>query len=629
MIRRLFLSLFAFALLGLSLTASAQSDPLPVPADATAPTGPVERTAADLEAIRQLDEAGMRAARSMTPRAISHFVIPQTIRVGIVFDYTNDQTFNATWENRHCSTWLANGQPVYEVRELDFRQYVKDVLPNEWGATWPVESLRAGGVAAKMFAWWRINITEQYPGTFRPVGLHVVNNTCDQFYLPGQANAQTDAAVDYTWPYRLHENEIVKEIHYLATADQCANAQASYGWPRCLPQWETYYMGLEGATWYDMIYQYYSPISISVTDDIAVNTNVLKNPNFNTDTTYWTVSGTAQGTAVNGGVFNFYRNASGSALIRQEVGVLISPNSQLQMQVMMGNSSAVPKQVTARIMRGDGGATAASCTFTLDPNTPPQKHIIWGVTPAAWSGVRVQITAESADDTPAYLVDKVKLFYKPGSVPAESCVAPPPGKPQIVAPVASTMYENDLTVLLTEGKSNYRTGYDAAFHIQIDNNSDFSSPYFDNSGDLADEPALSLYLPGRTWHIRARQFDGIDRYSAWTAGVAFMTDPLPDKPVLSGPSGDVPADGQSFGWTAGLQTDKYQLIVKNNAGKLLAKVNLVLPSASCDAAVCSVPLASVPVNWKPNKTYVWFVKAINAAGKVKSAKTSFRLIAAP
>src|SRR5690606_30011762 len=111
----------------------------------------------------------------------------------------------------------------------------------------------------------------------RPQGVHVVNNTCDQFYLPGYANAQTNNAVDYTWPYRLHNNEYVLEIHYLATADQCTNAQINLGWPRCLPQWTTYDMALAGASWQDMIYQYYSPISISVTDDIPVNTNVLKN----------------------------------------------------------------------------------------------------------------------------------------------------------------------------------------------------------------------------------------------------------------------------------------------------------------------------------------------------------------
>ena len=64
MIRRLFLSIFAFALLGLSMTANAQSDPLPVPSEATTPTLPVERTAADLEAIRQMDEAAMRDAGS-------------------------------------------------------------------------------------------------------------------------------------------------------------------------------------------------------------------------------------------------------------------------------------------------------------------------------------------------------------------------------------------------------------------------------------------------------------------------------------------------------------------------------------------------------------------------------------
>lgn len=624
MIRRVLLSIFAFALLGLSMSASAQSDPLPLPADPTAPTGPVERTAADLEAIRQLEEAGIRAGRASNPRAASHFIMPTTIRVGIVVDYTNQDTIDDTWDNIHCSTWLANGQPVYNVIEMDFREYIKNVLPNEWVYNWHPESLRAGAVSAKMFAWWRYNILENYPSV-RPNGVHVVNNTCDQVFRENSHRPSTNQAVDQTWPYRLHSNEYVVEIHYLARDYQCD----ATGWPRCLPQWTTQDMALAGATWQDMIYQYYSPISISVTQDIAVNTNVLKNPNFNEGTAYWTVSPTTQGATVSNGTLSFYRNASGNALIRQEAGVLISPNSQLQMQVLLGNTSAVPKQVTARIMRGDGGATAGECTFTLDPNTPLMKHIVWGITPSAWSGVRVQLTAESADGAPAYLVDKVKLLYKPSSVPPALCVAPPPGKPKIVTPVSGTMYENDLTVVLTEGAGNFRTGYDAAFHIQIDNNSDFSSPHFDNGADLADLPELSLYLPGKTWYIRARQFDGIDRYSAWTGAVQFMTDPLPDKPVANAPIGDVPADGQNFVWTVGLQTDRYQLVVKNKKGKMLAKVNFVLPSASCDASVCTVPVASVPVNWKMGKPYTWLVKAINTSGKTKSPKAVFRLIAAP
>ena len=174
-----YLLVFVFALLGLSMTASAQSDPLPLPANATAPTGPVERTADDIAAIRQLEEAGMRAGRASNPRAASHFDIPRTIRIGLVIDYTNQDTINATSGNIHCSAWLANGQPVYSVIEMDFREYIKNVLPNEWVITGIPNRYVPGAVSAKMFAWWRYNILEI--SDCGPRGVNVVNNTAIRY----------------------------------------------------------------------------------------------------------------------------------------------------------------------------------------------------------------------------------------------------------------------------------------------------------------------------------------------------------------------------------------------------------------------------------------------------------------
>ncbi len=41
----------------------------------------------------------------------------------------------------------------YTVQVVDFKDYVKHVLPNEWISSWPGEALRAGAMAAKMYAW--------------------------------------------------------------------------------------------------------------------------------------------------------------------------------------------------------------------------------------------------------------------------------------------------------------------------------------------------------------------------------------------------------------------------------------------------------------------------------------------
>src|SRR3990172_12989059 len=53
----------------------------------------------------------------------------------------------------YCDTSLP-----YTLQVVDFKDYVKHVLPNEWISSWPREALRAGAMAAKMYAWTYISI---------------------------------------------------------------------------------------------------------------------------------------------------------------------------------------------------------------------------------------------------------------------------------------------------------------------------------------------------------------------------------------------------------------------------------------------------------------------------------------
>jgi hypothetical protein len=48
--------------------------------------------------------------------------------------------------------------PDYQIHVVDFNSYVKHVLPREMSPSWPTEALRAGGMTAKMYAWyWTVN----------------------------------------------------------------------------------------------------------------------------------------------------------------------------------------------------------------------------------------------------------------------------------------------------------------------------------------------------------------------------------------------------------------------------------------------------------------------------------------
>lgn len=101
----------------------------------------------------------------------------------------------------------------------------------------------------------------------------------------------------------------------------------------------------------------------------------------------------------------------------------------------------------------------------------------------------------------------------------------PPGTPRIISPThESRSHWNPLTVQLAPGTFN-QTGR-GDYHIQIDNNADFSSPEFDNvarDGKWSTSPTIRLpiYLTGGTYHLRARMGDTVQYASGWTPVVRF------------------------------------------------------------------------------------------------------------
>lgn len=608
MIRLLFLVLMTFMLL--SGIVVAQDDAPKQP-----PDEPVVRTAEDIEAIRLLDAEAIRAIESTEPRPISHITFPTTINVGIT-------------KYAHCSDWLANNRAVEEVITIDFREYVKNVLPNEWVHNWPVESLRSGAVAVKMFAWWRINLTEQYPGSFRPEGVHVVDNTCDQVYYRNSNRPATNAAVDETWPYRLHLDEYVQEIHYLAYDFQCSQAFGNFagGWSRCLPQWTTKDMADAGATWQEMVEQYYTPISIAVTEDMPVDVNVMQNASFNNGTQGWLASRGVRGTGVTNGVYDFFADKDGApARIWQDVNKIFPSNAPVNLRVALGNSGSTPKEVTVRLLRSDGVVEAGTCTFTLLPNRPPLVHHIWGTTPDSWTGMRVEISADTADGVAGYLVDNADLRLLPYTPREDDCLPPLPGTPDIVAPGPGMVYGNTVDVTLSAGASNMVEDYAPAFQIQIDESSTFELPVYDNEDEPSDAPLITVEIPDGTWYLRARQYDGVSRWSLWSPAVRFETNNLPDEPTPIAPVGEVPASGQSFIWLATAQTDTYRITIRNAAAETI--FNQVVSPVQIECTwVCTLPFSATSAELEGNQPYAWAVSSMNSQGEVTGASSDFVLI---
>jgi hypothetical protein len=174
-------------------------------------------------------------------QAADHATIPQTIRV-------------ARTGYKLCADWLDAGRPVQYVEEVPFRDYVKHVLPNEWFASWEPASLRAGAMAVKHFAWYKILTQVRYDET----GADVLDNTCDQYYAPHTNYDTTDAAVEDTWDYVMHRQGRVFPIFYLNTRERCEISP----YQPCMPQWGTQEDAQEGYTWQQILQRYYAPDEI-------------------------------------------------------------------------------------------------------------------------------------------------------------------------------------------------------------------------------------------------------------------------------------------------------------------------------------------------------------------------------
>src|SRR5690606_6672041 len=144
---------------------------------------------------------------------------------------------------------------VYRVKlnrvdRVNFKDYVKNVLPNEWITSWKPASLRAGAIAVKHFGWyWALHSTRK---TKSGECFDVYDNTNSQVYKPNSAVAATNKAVNDTWNKRMTRGGKILQAHYCATTTACgawvdgdwmsqhgSQDQAKRGWnyQRILKHW--------------------------------------------------------------------------------------------------------------------------------------------------------------------------------------------------------------------------------------------------------------------------------------------------------------------------------------------------------------------------------------------------------
>lgn len=100
--------------------------------------------------------------------------------------------------------FLQEGTPDCQIHQVMFKNYVKQVLPNEWYASWNYESLKAGAVAVKMYGWERKLFWKRWVnGSCASVDSGEVSQVWTPSWDPYVQSAPTNQAVEETWGYRL------------------------------------------------------------------------------------------------------------------------------------------------------------------------------------------------------------------------------------------------------------------------------------------------------------------------------------------------------------------------------------------------------------------------------------------
>ena len=138
----------------------------------------------------------------------------------------------------HCTGWSSTTRPPSTIRvyrsglhrtvAVDFRQYVRVVVANEWGPTHPRASLRAGAIAIKQYGWY---FAMHWRGGRDWAGrcFDVVDTTHDQVYAPSKTIYPTqDDAVRATWNLTLRKGTSFFMTGYRAGDGICGDQQD--GW---------------------------------------------------------------------------------------------------------------------------------------------------------------------------------------------------------------------------------------------------------------------------------------------------------------------------------------------------------------------------------------------------------------
>ncbi|MBK9602334.1 MAG: hypothetical protein IPO36_10905 [Anaerolineales bacterium] len=142
------------------------------------------------------------------------------------------------------------------------------------------------------------------------------------------------------------------------------------------------------------------------------------------------------------------------------------------------------------------------------------------------------------------------------------------------------------------------------YQIQVDNDSDFSSPEFDNTAPQTTR-GLPAALTDGTYFWRVRGVNGVGSASEWSVVRELTVDIPPAAPTLLTPEADsTNADGlPTLSWDAVAGSFSYEIQVDDNAN-----FSSLVHGSTVDSSMREVVLALA------NGTYHWRIRAVNILG---------------
>jgi hypothetical protein len=146
------------------------------------------------------------------------------------------------------------------VDTVDFRAYLKNVLSREWISSWTTESLRAGALAVKHYAWYQ---RLHWRGYLSASGdcFDVFDTARDQVYDPSRPiYAPMASAVDATWSTLALRNGLVFPTYYNSGARNEPCGANANGWQ--MFQWGSQACGLAGRSAAQIMSVYYSGVQV-------------------------------------------------------------------------------------------------------------------------------------------------------------------------------------------------------------------------------------------------------------------------------------------------------------------------------------------------------------------------------